>query len=127
MAIYDYKETRGQEHPQVFLKNFKGFLHTDGYQSYHNPPSDIVVVGCFSHARRKFEDMLKKIPKDKQKGMNAEIGVAYINALFSYEREFAGLSPLERHKKRLEKSKPVSDAFLGMVYKFRRYAKNSNR
>jgi transposase len=111
ISVYDYKMTREQEHPKTFLKDFKGFLHTDGYQVYHNLPPDIIVVGCFSHVRRKFEDLLKTTPKAKRKGSNAEKGVAYINALFRFEREFAGLTPEERLKKRIEKSKPVSDAF----------------
>jgi hypothetical protein len=111
ISIYDYKTTREQEHPKAFLKDFKGFLHTDGYQVYHNLPPDIIVVGCFAHVRRKFEDLLKKTPKAKRKGSNAEKGVAYINALFKLERETADLSSEERLKKRLEKSKPISDAF----------------
>lgn len=111
ISIYDYEMTRRQEHPLTFLKDFKGFLHTDGYQAYHNLPPDITVVGCWAHVRRKFEDLLKKTPKDKQKGSNAEKGVAYINALFRLERGTAGLAPEERLKKRLEKGKEISDAF----------------
>jgi hypothetical protein len=103
--------TRHQEHPQTFLKEFKGFLHTDGYPAYHNLPPGITVVGCWAHARRKFEDLLKKTPENKRNSSNAETGVAYINALFRIERETATLTPEERLKKRLKKSKPISDAF----------------
>jgi hypothetical protein len=111
ISVYDYKMTRAQEHPRTFLKDFKGFLHTDGYQAYHGLPPDITVIGCWAHVRRKFEDLLKKTPEAKQKGSNAEKGVAYINAVFRLERETANLPPEERLKKRLEKGKPVSDAF----------------
>jgi hypothetical protein len=111
IVIYDYKETRKQEHPKEFLKDFKGFLHTDGYQVYHNLPPDIVVVGCWSHARRPWEKALKAIPKDERKGTNEEKGIAYINALFDFERQFKELSPNERYEKRLEQSKPVAEAF----------------
>jgi hypothetical protein len=55
--------------------------------------------------------LLKKTPKAKRKGSNAETGVAYINALFRLEREFKDMMPEDRLKKRLEKSKPISDAF----------------
>jgi len=115
IAIYEYRETRNREHPGNFLKDFQGFLHTDGYQVYHNLPPEITVVGCWAHARRKWEDILKKLPKDKRKGSNAETGVAYINALFKLEREFSELTAAERHQKRLVKSKPVSDAFFAWV------------
>ena len=111
IVIYDYQQTREQEHPQEFLKDFKGFLHTDGYQAYHNLPTEIVVVGCWAHVRRKWEYLYKTIPKEKRKDSSAGQAMAYINALFSLEREFADLTPKERYEKRLEKSKPIADAF----------------
>jgi len=115
IVIYEYKETRKQEHPREFLREFKGFLHTDGYQAYHNLPPDIVVVGCWSHARRPWEKLLKLVPEEKRKGSDAERGLAYINALFDLERKFKELSPEERYNERLKKSKPVSDAFFEWI------------
>ena len=111
ITVYDYKETRSQEHPKTFLNGFKGLLHTDGYQVYHNLPAEITVVGCWAHVRRKFEAVVKTIPEQKRKTSDAACGMAYINALFSFERSFENLTPGERHQKRLEQSKPVSDAF----------------
>ena len=116
IAIYEYKETRNGEHPKAFLKDFKGLLHVDGYHVYHNLPTDITIIGCWSHARRYFENILKKQSHEQRKGSSAERGVAYINALFKLEREFADLSPEERLQKRLEKSKPVSDAFFEWAF-----------
>jgi len=55
--------------------------------------------------------MYKNLPKEKRKGSDAEKGLAYIGALFDWERKWAELSPGERYEKRLEKSKPVADAF----------------
>lgn len=69
------------------------------------------MVGCWAHLRRKLESILKNTPKDQWKETLAGQGMAYISALFSLEREFAGLTPEERHEKRSEKSKPVADAF----------------
>jgi hypothetical protein len=37
--------------------------------------------------------------------------VAYCNALFALEREFEKLTPEQRYKARLEKSKPIADEF----------------
>ena len=111
IVIFDYRQTRGWEHPKEFLKGFKGFLHTDGYEGYHDLPPDITIVGCWFHAREKWENLLKIIPKDKQKGSDAERGLAYISLLFKYEREFKELSPEDRYKRRLEKSKPVAESF----------------
>jgi hypothetical protein len=111
IVIYDYKETRHRDHPKEFLKDFKGYLHTDGYDVYHGLPPDITIVGCWAHARRYWENLLKTIPKEKQAKSTAARGLAYIEKLFFYERAWKNLTPKERLKKRLEKSKPVSDAF----------------
>lgn len=111
IAVYEYTETKSQEHPKRFLKDFRGLLHTDGERGYHNLPEGITVVGCWAHLRRKLESILKNTPKEQWKETLAGQGMAYINTLFSLEREFAGLSPGERYDRRLEKSKPVADAF----------------
>jgi transposase len=116
IIIYDYKETRSQKHPQEFLGSFEGYLHTDGYQAYHNLPGGIIIVGCWAHARRYFEKILKTLPNDKRKGSDAGRGVAYINKLFELEREFAELTPDERYEKRLAQSKPICEAFFEWVW-----------
>lgn len=115
VVIYEYKETRGQEHPKAFLKNFKGFLHTDGYQCYHNLPAGIIVVGCWFHARQYWEKTYKAVAEDKRNGSIAERGLVYINLLFAYEEEFSDFKPEMRYKKRLEFSKPVSDDFFAWI------------
>ena len=72
------ERTRKAEHPQGFLKGFKGVVVTDGYSAYQkidkeNP--DITFAGCYAHCRRKFSDVLKGL-KGKQKE-NAKTTVAY--------------------------------------------------
>jgi len=111
IVIFEYQETRNQDHPREFLKNFKGYLHTDGYQAYHGLPPDIIVVGCWSHCRRYWEKLYESIPKDKRDGSNAERGLVYCNLLFAFEDEFRDLEPEERYERRLKYSKPVSDDF----------------
>ena len=112
IVVYIYKETRQWKHPQDFLKPFMGFLHADGFEGYHHLHDGIIVVGCWVHVRREFENIWKTIPDEKRKGSDAETGLLYINALFKLEREFKKLSPEERYKARYEKSKPIADAFL---------------
>ena len=115
IVIYDYQETRNQEHPKAFLKDFKGYLHTDGYQAYHNLPSGITVVGCWFHARGYWKKVYDTIPEEKRDGSIAERGLVYINLLFAYEEEFYDLTPEKRYEQRLEYSKPVSDEFFTWV------------
>ena len=111
IVIYEYQETRGHEHPEKFHQDFKGYLHTDGYEGYHRLPESITVVGCWFHARQYWENLLKTIPKDKRAGSAAAQGLGYIEKLFAFEREWKNLAPEKRLEQRLAKSKPVSDAF----------------
>lgn len=111
IILYEYQPNRKHEHPKNFLENFKGYLHTDGYEAYHKLPDDIISVGCLAHLRRKFVDALKAIPKDKQKNSPAAKAVAYCDKLFEFERSFAKLSNYQRKLKRDELSKPVYDEF----------------
>ena len=115
IVIFDYRETRSQAHPKAFLKDFKGYLHTDGYQAYHNLPPGIITVGCWFHVRHYWENLYKTIPKEKRDGSIAELGLVYINLLFAFEDEYRDLPPDKRYEKRLEYSKPVSDEFFAWV------------
>ena len=112
IVLYEYQPGRGAKHPKEFLAGFKGYLHTDGYAGYHNLPEDITVVGCWAHARRKFDEAVKSLPKGKAKGSSASQGLAYCNLLFEIEQGLAEKTAEERYKERLEQAKPVLDAML---------------
>ncbi len=111
IVLYEYQPNRKHEHPKEFLKDFKGYLHTDGYDAYHKLPDDIVVVGCLAHLRRKFVDAFKALPKDRQKDSPAAKAVAYCDRLFDVEKTFARLSAIDRKKERDQVSKPLYDEF----------------
>ena len=59
IVLYDYKPDRKAKNAEEFLEGFSGYLHADGYQGYHKLRSDIRVVGCWAHARRKFDEAVK--------------------------------------------------------------------
>jgi|GEM_PF-5706472 len=46
IVLYEYQPSRSRKHPEAFLKYFKGYLHTDGYEAYHGLHENITVVGC---------------------------------------------------------------------------------
>ena len=112
IVLYEYQPSRKATHAEEFLKGFSGWLHADGYQGYHKLPENIRVVGCWAHARRKFDEALQTIPKDDRKGSLAAIGECYCTRLFQLEEVLAELTPEERYTKRLELEKPVLDALL---------------
>ena len=110
IVLYEYQPGRGAKHPKEFLAGYKGYLHTDGYVGYHDLGKDITVVGCWAHARRKFDEAAKSLPKGKVKGSSASQGLTYCNLLFGIEHEIADLTAEERYNQRLEQAKPVLDA-----------------
>ena len=112
IVLYEYQPTRKAEHAEAFLKGFSGWLHADGYQGYHRLPGNIRVVGCWAHARRKFDEALGTLPQEKRKDSPAAMGEWYCSQLFKLEQAFAELTPEERYEKRLEQEKPVLDALL---------------
>jgi transposase len=61
--------------------------------------------------RRKFDEMLQTLPKDKRVPSDAAKGVAYCDKLFHLEKQFALLSPEERLKERERLSKPLVEEF----------------
>lgn len=111
IVLYDYQPDRKTKRPAEFLKNFIGYLHTDGYEGYHSLKSDITIVGCWAHLRRKFDEVLKSLPESNREGSNAMFGKRYCDQLFGLERDYANLAPDERYAKRQEHSKPIVDAF----------------
>lgn len=112
IVLYEYCPGRKAAYPKEFLEGFKGYLHTDGYAGYHSLPEEITVVGCWAHARRKFDEAIKSQPKGKGKGGSASQGLAYCELLFKQENDWADLEPEQRYEERLRQAKPVLDAFV---------------
>ena len=85
--LYEYQPTRKAEHAERFLQGFSGWLHADGYQGYHGLPGNIRVVGCWAHARRKFDEALGTLPQEKREDSPAAMGEWYCSQLFKLEQE----------------------------------------
>lgn len=114
VVLYDYQPSRSGTCASSFLDGFHGLLHTDGYDGYHcKLPPEITVVGCWAHMRRKFADTMKSMPKDVRERSPAQAGLEYCNRLFALEEswEKQSLPYAQRYQLRLEKSKPVAQAF----------------
>lgn len=110
VILYDYQPSRNGGHAAAYLKDIKGYVHSDGYSGY-NKLDGITRCGCWAHLRRKF---VEAIPQKKEEGTPftaAETGRDYCNRLFKLEDELKDLTPGERKLKRLELEKPVLEAF----------------
>ena len=111
IVLYEYQPDKTKERPFVFLKGFSGYLLTDGSSSYNGLPDDIILVGCFSHVRRGFDDALKCLKEYERPGSLALIGKEYCNKIFEIERKLKGKSFDERYAARNEEAAPVLDEF----------------
>jgi transposase len=83
---YEYHESRGAYHAKEFLEGYNGYLQTDGYEGYAAAVRDmpeIIHVGCFAHARRKFFEA-SKVNKEVR---SAEEGLKHIRNLYAIEDE----------------------------------------
>lgn len=115
VILFDYQKTRSGKHPRQFLSGFKGYLHVDGYAGY-NGLTDITLVGCWAHARRKFDEALKALPDSAHSApVAAKEGLDFCNRLFAIERNLKDGTPAERYEARLERSRPVVDAFFAWL------------
>jgi len=64
LVLFDYRKTRGREGPDELLKDYRGFLQTDGYTAYNDLKNheNITLLACMAHARRKFEHAQENNP-----------------------------------------------------------------
>lgn len=109
LVLFDYRQGRGRDGPDEMLKNFKGFLQTDGYAVYdaYKKRTGITLVGCMAHARRYFD---KALLSDRAR---AEYIMQLIQRLYSTERKMREAeSPMSEEQilaLRQTESKPVLD------------------
>lgn len=115
MALLEYQTTRARKHAKRFLGDFKGYLCTDAYQSYEGLDR-VINVFCNAHARRKFDEALKSLPKEAaDKNCVAKEGLKFFEELYKIEKVLHDVSTEERYEKRLEKSKPILEKFYDWI------------
>jgi transposase len=115
LILYDYKPTREGKWPEHMMRDFNGYLQTDGYYGYSfaNDKKNIIKLGCMAHARRPFAELVKIAKKTGK----SHIAISYIKKLYiieKYAREHK-LTHQERYELRLKKSQPLLDDFFAWV------------
>ena len=107
--FFDYQKGRGRAGPNQILKDFKGYLQTDGYAGYNElaKREDITPVGCMAHARRYFKDAQDSDP-ERAKWMLHHIQLLY--KIERYAREELGT-----HPKRLKERQNNSSIVMGII------------
>ena len=105
IVLFDYQHGRSREGPSKLLRNFSGYLQTDGYVVYDfiGKRKNITHLNCMVHARRGFE---KALPYNKEK---AGYAMDMFQKLYDIEQEARekNFSLEERYELRLAQSLPI--------------------
>ena len=107
-VIFEYDPSRSGKNATMFLKNFSGYLQTDGYSGYADVASrpDIIWLSCWAHARRKF------VEAEKQDKKFCSRVVAMIRELYAIERaaknEWESFETAEETEEALDQKKAAS-------------------
>lgn len=109
VKFFDYRPGRSGTFPQIFLKDYKGYIHTDAYKGYEKVEG-ITRCLCWTHMRRYFADALPKDLNNPEATLPAQ-AITYINKIFEIEKKLEVLSPEGRRRQRLEQEVPVLNAF----------------
>jgi len=118
IVLYEYQPTRNASHPRKFLMNFQGICVTDGYQVYHTiekEREDLKIAGCWAHARRRFDEAVKALPKASQKNALAYLALKQIQAIYREENKLCDMPPKERLEHRQLTVKPLVDAYFSWI------------
>lgn len=102
--FFDYREGRGRAGPTEILKDFKGFLQTDGYGVYDTfNQNGAALLNCMAHARRKF---IEAQQNDKKRCDYVLERMLELYIVESYARE-NNFTHEQRYAIRQEKSIPI--------------------
>lgn len=111
--LYFYKESREHNNAKVILKDFKGYIQSDGYEAY-DKIDNCIDVCCMAHARRKYSDFITMCKGKLELSSSLCLqGLKYINELYSIEsnleKEKASINRI--YEVRNTKSKEVLDRY----------------
>jgi transposase len=105
---YD-RGSRGHHVIVELLKDYRGAVQSDGYGAYeiYEKKEGVLLLGCWAHVRRKFEQALGNDPP------RAEYAIEQIQKLYAIERRITdeGLTKEQAERLRKDEAYPVVRAF----------------
>lgn len=107
LVLFEYQRGRNKEGPARMLRDFKGYLQTDGYAAYDqfSQRDGITMLHCMAHARRYFKEAEDN---DKERSTYA---LKIFQEMYEIERQVKDLTTEERRRIRTESILPKLDAF----------------
>ena len=119
VLLYQYHRSRSGRKALEFLDDYHGYIQSDDFAGYDHldQKPDIVHLGCWAHARRKFVKIAKVRKKHRSKRVNprslADEALNYIGNLYQIEKDAQRrqLDAAQIHQLRQQKAKPLLDEF----------------
>jgi transposase len=112
--VFEYHPSRSGQIPLDYLCGYQGYVQCDAYSGYDalGRQEGVVLVGCWAHARRKFDEVIKARGGAKRKG-SADEALEFIGRLYAVEKKAreAELDPDAIRELRQIESKTVLEEF----------------
>lgn len=88
----DYHPSRSGAAADTLFAGFAGYLQTDGYAGYNGVAGrdDVISLGCWTHARRKFDAVIKATGQHSPQAALAREALAFIRQLYAIEKAVKG-------------------------------------
>ena len=105
LSVFDFSRDRSKKRPLDFLDGYRGYVHADAYSGYDElfGREGVVEVGCWVHARRKFDEAVLSRPQEATDIM------ARIAQLYQLEKACGEMDHEDRRRFRQDRSRPVID------------------
>ena len=108
IRLFRYNASRKGAVAKELLKDYHGYLHTDGYKGY-NLVSGVTHCYCWVHLRRLFYQASKSTVESE--GTLAAEALKMIRDLSNKEKAFADMSTEERQAAREKEETPIQEKF----------------
>jgi transposase len=104
LVAYDFSTDRSKRRPLDYLNDYRGYVHADAYSGYDElfRKKDIIEVGCWAHARRKFDEAATSRPKEA-----TDILARIARLYHEVETPCADMTPEQRRRFRQEHAAPL--------------------
>lgn len=106
LTVFHFSIDRSKSRPLDYLNGYQGYIHADAYSGYDElfRTDGIVEVGCWAHARRKFDEAVSSRPKEA-----TDILARIARLYHEVETPCRDMTPEERQRFRQEHATPILD------------------
>ena len=116
LVAYDFSIDRSKRRPIDYLEGYRGYVHADAYSGYDElfRKAGIIEVGCWAHARRKFDEAVSSRPTEA-----TDILARIARLYHEVETPCANVPPEERRRYRQEQAAPILDGIFEKLEELR--------